>query len=79
MRKENKIIAYVLGNLVSVIIVFIATQMPEILLKNNYFDSGLVGYDLVRYAMLCIAWIVFLVFLATRIVSVIKYINKDQF
>ena len=70
----NKKTLYVIGNLISTMIAFLITKVPNHILQSNFFDEGLVGYDLIRYALISIAWIIFLLFVAIQVAKVIKFL-----
>ena len=54
----NKKFLYLVGKFISIIFAFLITKVPDYILENNFFDSGLAGYDLILYAFLCAAWII---------------------
>jgi hypothetical protein len=70
----NKKFLYLVGKFISIIFAFLITKVPDYILENNFFDSGLAGYDLILYAFLCAAWIIFLLFVAIQVTRTVKFL-----
>lgn len=71
-------IFHIIGNFLSILIMFFVTKVPDIVLSHNYFDRNLAGYDLIRYAFICIVWIIFIVFLSIQFIRIPKIFAAFQ-
>jgi len=65
---------YLVGNIISIIIASFIINIPNFILEHNFFNEGISGYDLIRYAFLCAAWIIFLLFVAIQVTRTVKFL-----
>jgi len=77
MGKFEKKALYVLLNVLPLILVFIATTIPDMIFNASYFADNIAGYEWIRYALNCIGWMLFWVFAAVQFIRVLRYMFND--